>query len=77
MLLSHFDDDTVFTLTTAGQPDRTYTSIARARSDGNNGRIWGGMHFPSTVAISDREGEAIARYVNANSMQRIHGRTRR
>ena len=77
VLLLYFPDDQVFRLTTAGQPDRVYTSIARARSDGNNGRIWGGMHFPSTIAISDREGEAIARYVNANSMQRIQGRTRR
>ena len=77
VLLQYFPDDQVFRLTTAGQPDRVYTSIARARSDGNNGRIWGGMHFPSTIAISDREGEAIARYVNATSMQRIHGRTRR
>ena len=77
VLLLYFRDDQVFRLTTAGQPDRVYTSIARARSDSNNGRIWGGMHFPSTIAISDREGEAIARYVNANSMQPVHGRTRR
>jgi len=27
------------------------------------------MHYPSTVAIRDAEGEAIANYVNANSMQ--------
>jgi hypothetical protein len=31
------------------------------------------MHYPSTVAISDAEGEAIADYVNENSMQRLHG----
>jgi len=30
------------------------------------------MHYPSTVAISDAEGEAIANYVNRNSMQRRH-----
>jgi PAP2 superfamily len=59
-----------FTLTTAGQPSRTYTTIAQARSDGNNGRVWGGMHYPSTVAVSDALGEAIANYVNRNSMQR-------
>src|SRR5215475_7291581 len=63
-----------FTLTTAGLPDRAYTSIVQARSDGNNGRVWGGMHYPSTVAISDAEGEAIANYVNLNSMQRLHRR---
>jgi hypothetical protein len=62
-----------FTLTTPGQPNRTYTSIAQARSDGNNARIWGGMHYPSTVGISDAEGAAIAEYVNSHSMQRLHG----
>ena len=73
VLLSAFDDEQTFTLTTTGQPSRTYTSIAQARSDGNNARVWGGMHYPSTVEISDAEGEAIADYVNENSMQRLHG----
>ena len=73
VLLLHFSDEQFFTLTTAAQPNRTYTSITQARSDGNNGRIWGGMHFPSTIAISDTEGAAIAGYVNANSMQPVHG----
>ena len=73
VLLLHFSDEQFFTLTTAGQPNRTYASITQARSDGNNGRIWGGMHFPSTIAISDAEGVAIAGHVNANSMQPVHG----
>jgi hypothetical protein len=71
VLRLHFADEQVFTLST-GQTKRTYTSIAQARSDGNNGRVWGGMHFPSTVAVSDAEGEAIALYVNATAMQRVH-----
>ena len=29
------------------------------------------MHYPSTVAISDAEGEAIANYVNLNSIRRL------
>ena len=70
VLLEHFSDAQIFTLTTAAQPNRTYTSITQARSDGNNARVWGGMHYPSTVAISDSTGEAIARYVNRNSMQK-------
>ena len=70
VLLSHFRPRQTFTLTTAGQPSRTYTSIPQARSDGNNARVWGGMHYPSTVEISDGVGEAIANYVNQNSMQR-------
>ena len=31
------------------------------------------MHYPSTVAISDAVGEAIANYVNVNAMQRLRG----
>jgi membrane-associated phospholipid phosphatase len=69
VLLSHFDDAQTFLLTTAGQPSRTYTSISHARSDGNGARVWGGMHYPSTVAASDAMGEAIANYVDQNSMQ--------
>jgi PAP2 superfamily len=73
VLLSYFRrQQQTFTLTTTGQPSRTYNSIAQARSDGNNARVWGGMHYPSTVAISDAAGEAIANYVNRHSMQRRH-----
>jgi hypothetical protein len=75
VLLRYFRrQEQTFTLTTTGLPSRTYTSIAQARSDGNNARVWGGMHYPSTVAISDAEGAAIAKYVNRNSMQVLRGR---
>jgi hypothetical protein len=73
VLLSHFRRRQTFTLTTAGQPSRTYTSITQARADGNNARVWGGMHYPSTVTISDAVGEQIAHYVNRHSMQRLRG----
>jgi len=68
-LLSHVADAQTFTLTTPSLAGRTYTQISQARADGNNARVWGGMHYPSTVAVSDAAGEAIAEYVNANSMQ--------
>jgi hypothetical protein len=74
VLLRHFADAQTFTLTTSRQPSQTYTAIAQARADGNNARIWGGMHYPSTVAISDATGAAIADYVDANSMQLLHDR---
>lgn len=74
ILLAHFSDRQTFKLTTPGQPSRTYTSIRQARFDGNNARVWGGMHYPSTVAISDAVGRAIARYVDRHSMQRLHWR---
>jgi hypothetical protein len=74
VLLSYFDDAQMFTLTTRTStgdlPPRTYTSIAQARADGNNARVWGGMHYPSTVAISDQMGEAVAKYVDSHAMQR-------
>ena len=76
VLLNHFADKQTFTLTTTGQPNRTYTSIAQARADGNNARVWGGMHYPSTVATSDTVGKEIARYVNLHSMQRVHMKRR-
>jgi membrane-associated phospholipid phosphatase len=69
VLLRHFDPRQTFTLTTAGLPSRTYDSITRARSDGNSARVWGGMHYPSTVAISDATGEAIAKYVDRVAMR--------
>ena len=71
ILLAHFRHRQAFTLTTNGQPSRRYTSITRARSDGNNARVWGGMHYPSTVGVSDRLGEVIARYVDEHSMRRL------
>ena len=70
VLLDFFDDEQNFTLTTIGLPSRTYSSITQARADGNNARVWGGMHYPSTVAISDAVGEAIAHYVNQHAMIR-------
>jgi hypothetical protein len=71
VLLSHFADVQTFTLTTSGVKltSKTYAGISQARADGNNARVWGGMHYPSTVAVSDAAGEAAANYVNANSMQ--------
>jgi hypothetical protein len=71
VLLSYFDDYQTFVLATPGQPSRSYSSIAQARSDADNARVWGGMHYPSTVGISDFEGQQIANYVNQNAMQPI------
>ena len=70
ILRSWFDDAQTFTLTT-GTTRRTYGSITEARLDGDNARVWGGMHYPSTVAISDATGEAIARFVSQHAMQRV------
>lgn len=54
----------LFVLTTVSarlpNPNRTYSSITQARLDGNNARVWGGMHYPTTVEISDANGAAIA-----------------
>jgi hypothetical protein len=70
VLLGYFADAQSLTLTT-GATSRTYSSITQARVDGNSARVWGGMHYPSTVSISDATGEAIARYVDRNTMQPV------
>jgi hypothetical protein len=75
VLLLHFDDAQTFTLSTTGQSNRTYTSISGARQDGNDARIWGGMHYPSTIFVSDGEGAAIAEYVNRHAMQPLKCRS--
>ena len=72
VLLSCFDDAQTFTLTTKTLTDvlsRTYASISQARSDGNNARVWGGMHYPSTVVVGNQLGENVANYINQNAMQ--------
>jgi hypothetical protein len=64
-----FDDDAQsFTLTTPNLPERTYTSLMQARADADNARVWGGLHYPSTVAVSDAEGAAIAEYIDCHAM---------
>ena len=77
VLAAHFDDAQTFTLFATGLPSRTYTSIAAAESDGNNARVWGGMHYPSTVAISSAYAHAIASWINENRMQRRGGHSDR
>jgi hypothetical protein len=72
ILLNRFGDSGAFTLTTPGLPERTYSSVTQAREDGNNARVWGGMHYPSSVAISDSVGADIATYVDQASMQRFN-----
>lgn len=73
VLLSCFDDAQTFTLTTKTPSNevlsRTYMSISQARSDGNNARVWGGMHYPSTVAVGNQLGENVANFINQHAMQ--------
>ena len=80
VLLSCFDDAQTFTLTTtiviAGVVtdvlSRPYTSISQARSDGNNARVWGGMHYPSTVVVGNQLGDNVANYIIQNAMQPLN-----
>ena len=60
-----------FTLTT-GPTSRTYFSITQARNDGNDARVWGGMHYPTSVAASDLMGSLIAIQVDQTAMQRLN-----
>jgi hypothetical protein len=59
-----------FTLTT-GSTSRTYLSITQARNDGNDARVWGGMHYPTSVVASDFMGSLVASYIDQTAMQRV------
>jgi hypothetical protein len=73
VLAAYFDDAQTFTLFATGLPSRTYRSISAAESDGNNARVWGGMHYPSTIAISSAYAHNIANWINENRMQLRRG----
>ena len=53
---------------------RSYTSIAQAEQDANNARLYGGMHYPSSIAASSAEGHTVAKHVIANVAQSVHGK---
>lgn len=73
ILLNKFGDASGSFVLTTGSTSFTYDSLMRAREDGNNARIWGGMHYPSSVAISDAMGSSIGLYVDQTAMQRLRG----
>jgi hypothetical protein len=73
VLLNKFGDVSGSFLLTTGSTSFTYDSVTKAREDGNNARIWGGMHYPSSVAVSDAMGASIAVYVDQTAMQRTKG----
>jgi hypothetical protein len=47
-------------------PSRSFTSIAQAEQEGNDARVFGGLHYRSSVNVADSEGRTIAAYVMAN-----------
>ena len=53
-------------------PTRSFTSIAQAEQEGNDARIFGGLHYRSSVDVADNEGRTIAAYVMANFGTPIH-----
>jgi hypothetical protein len=71
VLLNAFGDASGSFILTTGPTSRTYFSITQARDDGNNARVWGGMHYPTTIATSDLMGSMIAIYVDQVAMQRL------
>jgi len=73
VLLNKFGDGSGSFILTTGATSRTYESVTQAREDGNNARVWGGMHYPSTVSVSDAMGSSIGLYVDQTAMQRVKG----
>jgi hypothetical protein len=55
-------------------PARQRFVVGRSEERIEPDQAGGGMHFPSTIQISDAEGESIANYVNQNSMTLLRDR---
>jgi hypothetical protein len=47
-------------------PTRSFTGIVQAEQEGNDARVFGGLHYRSSVNVADTEGRTIAAYVMAN-----------
>jgi membrane-associated phospholipid phosphatase len=73
ILLNKFGDVSGSFVLTTGSTSFTYNSVTQASEDGNNARVWGGMHYPSSVAVSAAMGAAIGLYVDQTAMQRVKG----
>ena len=69
ILLNKFGDASGEFVLTTGSASYTYNSLTQAREDANNARIWGGMHYPTTVAVSDAMGASIGLYVDQTARQ--------
>jgi hypothetical protein len=55
---------------------RTYASLAQAEKDADDARLFGGMHYPSSIVASNTEGRTIAAFVLANVARPGRGRGR-
>ena len=72
ILFNEFGDASGEFALTTGSASRTYLSITQARNDGNDARVWGGMHYPTSVVASDLMGSLVATYVDQTAMQRLN-----
>jgi hypothetical protein len=52
---------------------RSFTSLTAAEQEGNEARIYGGMHYRSSVDASAAVGHAVARYVLDHAARPRHG----
>jgi len=53
-------------------PTRSFTSIAQAEQEANDARVFGGLHYRSSVNVADGEGRTIAAYVMGNFGTVVH-----
>ena len=51
---------------------RSLTSIAQAEDEANDARLYGGLHYRSSIRGSDAEGRTIADFVLRNVATRVH-----
>ena len=75
VLALHFGNDVEFSLESEVLPGvtRDYTGFSAAADEANDARIYGGMHFRSSVDDGRATGEAVARFVVSTVAQPLRG----
>jgi hypothetical protein len=70
MLSNLLENDNTFVLSSPGFPSytHTYDSFSEAALGVQNARVWGGIHYRTSVIVGGRDGIAIADYIFANFM---------
>lgn len=76
VLAAFFGDQTAFSATSETLPgvSRCFGSFSQAADELDDARIFGGIHFRTSCNVGRAQGQQVAEYILANSLQRLHGK---
>jgi len=76
VLAAFFGDQTTFSAISETLPGvtRNFSSFSQAADELGDARVFGGIHFRNSCNVGRAQGEQVAEYILANSLQRLHGK---